>query len=112
MIHPSLKKGLLRTFVQMLLDLKNKKEMEIFLKDFFSEEELEKYIKRISIAYWVKKGRDNENIKRNLLATPKEILEARKSLEKEGIKLAIKKIEAEEWANVWAEKIKKLGTRH
>ncbi|KKR56606.1 MAG: hypothetical protein UT96_C0039G0007 [Candidatus Woesebacteria bacterium GW2011_GWC2_40_30] len=76
------------------------------MKDFFDDVELEKYIKRIAIAYWLKKGRDKENIKRNLLATPKEILDAEKLLKKDGIKLALKKIEAEEWANVWAEKIK------
>jgi len=64
------------------------------------------YIKRIAIAYWLKKGRDKENIKRNLLATPKEILDAEKLLKKDGVKLALKKMEAEEWANVWAEKIK------
>lgn len=91
----------------MIDDLKNPKEIETFLTDFFDDEELKKYIKRISIAYWLKKGRDKENIKRNLLATPKEITEAQKSLKKEGIKLALKKIEAEEWANVWAERIKK-----
>ena len=27
-------------------------------------------------------------------------------------KRGLKKLEAEEWANVWAEKIRKLGTRH
>jgi len=107
-MNPSLKRQLLRTFSQMIDDLKNPKEIEIFLTDFFDEEELEKYIKRISIAYWLKKGRDEENIKRNLLATSKEISEAEKSLKKEGIKLALKKIEAEEWANVWAERIKKV----
>jgi hypothetical protein len=69
---------------------------------------LEKYIKRISIAYWIKKGRDDENIKRNLLATPKEIKQAREMLKKEGVKLAIKKIEAEEWANQWVKKIQKF----
>jgi uncharacterized protein YerC len=105
-MNPSLKRGLFQTFVQMFLDLKNPKEIEIFLKDFFDDSELEKYIKRISIAYWLKKGRDEENIKRNLLATPKEIGDAKKSLKKDGIKLALKKIEAEEWANVWAERIK------
>jgi len=78
------------------------------LTDFFDEEELEKYIKRISIAYWLKKGRDEENIKRNLQANIKEILEAERLLKKEGVKLAIKQIEAEEWANVWAERIKKV----
>lgn len=107
-MNPSLKRGLLATFVQMMEDFKNKDEIEKFLKDFFDEEELEKYIKRISIAYWLKKGRDEENIERNLLATPKEIKLAREMLKKEGIKLAIKKIEAEEWANVWVEKIKKF----
>jgi len=108
MMNPSLKRQLLRTFVQMMDDLKDKKEIERFLTDFFDEAEFEKYIKRMAIAYWLKKGRDEENIKRNLLATSREIAEVEKSLKKEGIKLALKKIEAEEWANVWAEKIKKL----
>lgn len=110
-MNPSLKRQLLRTFSQMVDDLSGPKEIETFLNDFFDSEELEKYIKRISIAYWLKKGRDEENIRRNLLATSKEIVEVEKSLKKEGIKLALKKIEAEEWANVWAEKIRKFGKR-
>jgi uncharacterized protein YerC len=105
-MNSSLKRQLLRTFVQMIDDLKDKKEIEKFLTDFFSEVEFEKYIKRLAISYWLKKGRDKENIKRNLLATPKEIIEAEKLLKKEGVKLAIKKIEADEWANQWSEKIK------
>jgi uncharacterized protein YerC len=96
----------------MMDDLNGKKEIEKFLTDFFSEEEFEKYIKRLAIVYWLKKGRDTENIKRNLLATLKEISEAKELLKKEGVKLAIKKIEADEWATQWAEKIKKLGNRH
>jgi uncharacterized protein YerC len=91
----------------MIDDLSGPKEIETFLKDFFDEAEFEKYIKRLAIAYWLKKGRDEENIKRNLLATSKEIVEAKKSLRKEGITLALKKIEAEEWASIWAERIKK-----
>jgi uncharacterized protein YerC len=110
-MNPLLKKQLLKTFVQMLNDLENNKEIESFLIDFFDEEEIEKYIKRIAIVYWTKKGRDEENIKRNLAATSKEIIEAKNLLEKEGIKLAIKKMEAEEWANVWAEKIKGLAKK-
>ena len=95
----------------MVDDLKDKHEIEMFLTDFFSYDEFEKYIKRLAITYWLKKGRDKENIKRNLLASPKEISEAQSMLKKEGIKLAIKKIEADEWANVWSEKIKKFGTK-
>lgn len=92
----------------MMDDLKDKKEIEKFLTDFFDEAEFEKYIKRLAIAYWLKKGRDTENIERNLQATPNEISQAQKSLKKEGIKLALKKIEAEEWASIWAEKIQKF----
>ncbi|HET7099202.1 MAG TPA: Trp family transcriptional regulator [Patescibacteria group bacterium] len=110
-MNPSLKRQLLQTFVQMIEDLKNKQEIELFLSDFFSEDELEKYIKRISIGYWIKKGRDEENIKRNLGATSKEILEVKKLMNKDGFKLALKKMEAEEWANVWSEKIKKISAK-
>ncbi len=107
-MNPSLKKQLFRTFVQMIEDLKDKSEIEKFLSDFFNEEELEKYVKRISIAYWLKKGRDEENIKRNLSATTKEIAEVKKMMKKEGFKLALKKMEAEEWADIWATRIKKV----
>ena len=107
-MNPSLKKQLFRTFIQMMDDLKDKKEIEKFLSDFFSEEELETYIKRISIAYWIKKGRDEENIQRNLSATSKEIFEVKKMMKKDGFKLALRKMEAEEWADVWAEKINKF----
>jgi uncharacterized protein YerC len=107
-MNSSLKKQLLKTFSQMIDDLEGTKEIETFLKDFFDEKEIETYIKRLAIAYWLKKGRDTENIKRNLLATPKEITLAKESLKKDGIKLALKKIEAEEWANQWVEKIQKF----
>ncbi len=92
----------------MLADLKDEDEAETFLIDFFDGKELEKFIKRISIIYWLKKGRDRENIETNLLATPKEISEAQELLKKDGVKLALKKMEAEDWANVWTERIKKL----
>jgi len=108
MMNPSLKRQLLRTFVQMMDDLKDKKEIETFLKDFFDDKELEKYVKRLATIYWLKKGRDKENIRENLKATTDEIAMAKKSLKKEGIKLALKKLEAEEWANQWSDKIKKF----
>lgn len=96
----------------MIDDFDSLGEIEMFLKDFFDDAELEKYIKRIAVAYWLKKGRDEENIKINLLVNLKEITETKKLLKKNGVKLALKKIEADEWANVWAKRIKKLGTRH
>lgn len=110
-MNPSLKRQLLKTFSQMVADLTNPKEVEDFLNDFFDEQELEKYIKRISIAYWLKKDRSIENIKLNIKASPKEILQVKNLLKKKGLQLAIKKIEADEWANQWAEKIQKFRKR-
>jgi len=110
-MNSSLRRQLLRTFSQMIDDLKDPKEIETFLTDFFDDEELTRYIKRISIAYWLKKGRDEENIKRNLQATLKEIIQSERLLKKPGIKLALKKIEAEEFANQWVEKIKKFAKK-
>ncbi len=107
-MHPSLKRQLFKTFAQMIDDLSSPKEIERFLTDFFTDKELEQYIKRLSSAYWIKKGRDNRNIKQNLRTSPKDIAEAKRFLVSEGGKLAIKKIEAEEWANQWVEKIKKF----
>lgn len=91
----------------MLTDFKNLKDSESFLSDFFDSNELEKYAKRLAIVYWLKKGRDIDNIKRNLMASQKEIDESRKLLKTPGIKIGIKYIEAEEFANVWLERFKK-----
>lgn len=107
----ALQKQVTDTFFQTLEDLKNKNNFEIFLKDFLSESELEKLSKRLAIAYWIKKGRNDQNVKNNLKATLKEIKEVKTKLDSKGYKLAIKLMEAEEWANVWSKKIKKLGTR-
>lgn len=92
----------------MVDDLKNVNEIELFFEDFFENDEYEKYVRRLATIYWLKKGRDKENIKRNLGSSEKEIKEAQISLQKEGIKVALKKIEAEEWANQWVKRIKKF----
>lgn len=107
-INDILKKQILETFSQLLVDLKNEKEASIFLADFFNEAEFETYAKRLAVAYWLKKGRSYSNIKENLKVSSATIASIEKLVEKPGFMLAIKKLEAEEWANVWAEKIKKF----
>lgn len=107
-LNPSLHNQLVKTFSQLIVDLKNAEEVEIFLKDFFKESELDTFIKRISVAYWLKKGRSYTNIKNNLKVSSATIASVQSSLGSPGISLAIKKMEADEWANQWSEKIKQL----
>lgn len=107
----SLQKEIKNTFFQTLEDLKTKKDFETFFNDFLDEKELKTLTKRLAIAYWIKKGRDINNIKTNLKVTNKEINETKNKLGSKGYKLAIKLIEAEEWANKWTESFKKLSNR-
>lgn len=105
-LNPSLKTQLGKTFYQTIADLKDAGEIETFLNDFFNESELETFVKRLAVAYWLKKGRSYSNIKENLKVSSATIATIQSEIQKPGFKLALKKLEAEEWANVWSEKIK------
>lgn len=105
-LNPTLKRQFLKTFAQLIADLKDPKEAEIFLNDFFNEKELDTYSRRLAVLYWLRKKRTTENIKTNIRVSSETVTEIKKSENKSGMKLAIKKIEAEEFANVWAERIK------
>lgn len=107
----SLQKTIKQTFLRLLEDLKDKKEADVFFKDLM-EEDYEKFIKKLAVVYWLRKKRSNDIIKTNLGVTDKYIANVKKIMEKPGIKLAIKYMEAEEWANVWSEKIKNFTKTH
>ena len=55
----------------------------------------------------LKKERSYENIKNNLKVSSATIASVQSMVGKPGFQLALKKIEAEEWASKWEEKIKK-----
>ena len=106
-----LQKEIVKTFFQTLEDIKTKENFEIFFSDFLTPKELHSFSKRLAIAYGLKKGRDYENIKTNLKVTSKAITEVKNIMNTSGIKLVLKKMEAEEWANVWSERVNKFRLR-
>lgn len=105
----ALQEEIIDTFFQTLEDIKTKEGFKIFCKDFFNDKELEIYTKRLAIAYWLKKKRSIQNIKTNLHVSDMEIKLVEKQLNTKGFKLALQKIEAEEWANKWSEKFKVIN---
>lgn len=107
-LNPSLKKEIDAIFVQTIADLRDTQDTKIFLTDFFNESENETFAKRLAIAYWLKKGRSYNNIKDNLKVSSATIASVQSAMDRPGFKLALKKIEAEEWAAQWAVKIKKF----
>lgn len=107
-MNPTLQKQIKEAFLQTNKDLSEVDKLDLFLNDLLGTNEFEKIYKKLAIAYWIKKGRDNQNIKNNLKVTDKDIFEVKKIMNKPGIKLALKYLEADEWANVWSDRIKNI----
>lgn len=103
-----LEKQIKITLAKVLSEFKDKNGTYEFLEDFLTPKEFETLAKRLAVAYWLKKGRSNENIKENLNVPDKTILQIKKSKEGPGFQKGLKLLEADEWANVWATKIKKV----
>jgi uncharacterized protein YerC len=110
-LNPSLKRQIKMTLAQAICDMSSSQEIDKFLQDFLTDAEYVTFAKRLAIAYWLKKGRSYENIRQNLKVSSATIASSQQEMKKEGIKFALEKIEAEEWANKWAEKIKKFVGR-
>lgn len=107
-LNPALKNQITKTFAQVIADIKDIDEAMLFLKDFFTDSELETFAKRLAVAYWLKKGRSYANIKDNLKVSSATIADISFLFKSLGFEKGLKKIEAEEWANQWSEKIKKF----
>ena len=110
-INLSLKRQIAKTLAQTVTDLKDLDETHTFFSDFLTESEYEAFAKRLAIAYWLRKGRSYSNIKQNLKVSSATIATVQSMMKTEGFRLALKKIEAEEWANLWSERIRKLVRR-
>ncbi len=107
-VNKTLERQLARTVYQLIADVKNTGNAESVLSSILSPVELSTVIKRVSIAYWLSKGRKYENIKNNLKVSSASISEIQKQIRKPGWQLTLKYLSADEWATVWEEKIKKF----
>lgn len=107
-LNKSLDKQIKEILSQTVADIKTIEEAQVFFKDFLTESEYETFAKRLAVAYWLKKGRSYTNIKTNLKVSSATIASVADNLNSRGIQLALKKVEADEWANVWSQRIKKI----
>ncbi|OGM09827.1 hypothetical protein A2W13_01440 [Candidatus Woesebacteria bacterium RBG_16_36_11] len=110
-VNPYLKNQITKSFAQTLVDFTDLNDMLTFLKDFFSEKELEMFSKRLAVSYWLKKGRSYSNITNNLKASSATISQVSSLMKSKGMEEALKKMDAEEWATLWSKKIKKFVGR-
>lgn len=108
-INGVLEKELFGMFYQLIADLKNPQEAKQVFEEFLGETESLTFAKRLGVIYWLTKGRTVTNIRENLAVSSATIETIKHHLPKsDGLKLAVRKITAEEWANKWSEKIRKI----
>lgn len=108
-VNPHLKKQLFSMLHQAVSDLRTPQEVELFLSAFLSGAEHETLAKRLAVSYWLDKGRGYNNIRDNLKVSSATIASIQNAYNRhKGVRLILAKVKAEEWANVWAERIKKL----
>lgn len=107
-INRNLKRQIYNLLFQVIADIKDHNETEELLKDLLSDTEIDVVSRRLAIAYYLSKGRSYENIKTNLAVSSTTIASVSKSMKKKGFQLALKHIEAEEWAKNLTEKIGKI----
>ncbi len=107
-LNRSLKKEIENTFIQLIADLNNESKVKEFMGDFLTPAEMETFAKRLAIAYWLKKGRSYANIRENLKVSSATIATVQNMMVNTGFQKGLKEVEADEWANLWEQKIKKF----
>ena len=108
-VNRVLEKELFRTFYQLIADLKTPQEARTVFEDLLGKTESLTFVKRLGVIYWLSKGRSVVNIRENLAVSSATIETIKHQMDSaEGFKLAIKKVTADEWANKWSDKIRKI----
>lgn len=87
---------------QVLGDAKNEVDVEITLKALMTENELSAVAKRLAIAVFLDKRQSYDHIKDVLKVSTATIASVALNMNKKGIQMALAKVKAEEWADVWS----------
>jgi len=108
-INKTVEKQIFEIFFQVISDLRNPEEVRVFFEDLLGEAELTALAKRLAIAHYLDKGRSYQNIRETLKVSSATIASVDKIIKKSpGFKLALKKVEANQWAEKWSGKIEGL----
>lgn len=87
---------------QVLADAKNEIDIELTLKALMSESELSAIAKRLAIAVFLDKRQSYTHIADVLKVSTATIASVAENMNKKGIQVALARVKAEEWADVWS----------
>lgn len=108
-INSRIEKQIFDLFYQLLADIRSPQEAKTFLENLLTKTELTALVKRLAVAHYLEKGRTYDNIKKTLGVSSTTVATVQEQMAKgQGFALALKKVQAEEWADSWADKIAKM----
>lgn len=90
---------------QVLADCKSEERMEQVLKALLTESELSAVARRLAIAVFLDKGQSYDRIKDVLGVSSATIASVAESMNERGMVMALERVKAEEWADVWSIRI-------
>lgn len=90
---------------QVLADAKSDADMEIVLRALLKESEILTIAKRLAIAVFLDKGQSYDHIRDTLNVSSATIASVAENMNKKGMQVALTRVKAEEWADVWSIKI-------
>ena len=106
-VNKRVEKKVFKSFYQVLADIKSPQTMEKFFSDILSPTERAVLAKRLAIAHYLRQNKSYDVIKNDLKVSSATIATIQGWLEQdnEGLNIALKAIEADEWAGELADKI-------
>lgn len=90
---------------QVLADCKTEEKMATVLSAIMTESELSAVAKRLAIAVFLDKGQSYDHIKDVLKVSSATIASVAENINSKGMQMAIERVKAEEWADVWSIRI-------
>ncbi|MCE7897699.1 MAG: hypothetical protein DPW11_03055 [bacterium] len=104
-MNKNIQSQVMKIFYQVLADAKTDTDMELILKSLLTEKESLTLAKRLAIAVFLDKGQSYEHIHDTLQVSSATIAGVAESMNKKGMQMALARVKAEEWADVWSIRI-------
>lgn len=90
---------------QVLTEVKSEVEVELMISALMSEAERSAVAKRLAIAVFLDKGQSYSRIKEVLKVSSATISSVSEQMNSKGMQMAIARVKAEEWADIWSIRI-------
>jgi uncharacterized protein YerC len=104
-MNKNIQSQVMKIFYQVLADAKTETDMELILNSLLTEKEAITIAKRLAIAVFLDKGQSYEHIHDTLQASSATVAAVSESMNKKGMQMALNRVKAEEWADVWSIRI-------